>query len=228
MWQFENALRDECGYPGYQPYWDWTTHADDMKVTPLFNGSALSLGGNGAPVVHAAVNATVPGVPVPQFIPCPPGSGGGCVVGGPWDNFTVTLGPVTPYGAPNATGYEYNRRCLKRDFLQTLSSTYLNAGRVTDLLTTSTMADFRRLLDDTCHFSGHSSVGGDLTDIFTSPNDPIFYFHHAQIDRVWAIWQSADVTNRTFAVSDTVAYNNSKCRICCLRWKFMLSIVTAA
>lgn len=23
----------------------------------------------------------------------------------------------------------------------------------------------------------------------TSPNDPIFFMHHAQIDRIWAIWQ---------------------------------------
>ena len=23
----------------------------------------------------------------------------------------------------------------------------------------------------------------------SSPNDPIFFMHHAQIDRIWAIWQ---------------------------------------
>jgi len=29
-----------------------------------------------------------------------------------------------------------------------------------------------------------------------SPNDPIFYLHHAQIDRAWWIWQQEDPAAR--------------------------------
>lgn len=211
VWQFEAALRDECGYPGHQPYWDWTTHADNISATPLFDGSALSLGGNGQYVPQGIVNATLPGVPSPQVTFRLPGTGGGCVTDGPWGNFTVTLGPVFPYGTPNTTGYERKPHCLTRDFLQVLSSDNLNAASVAALLATPTLADFRSLMDATCHFSSHNSVGGDVADVFTSPNDPVFYFLHAQVDRLWAIWQSADPTNRTYAVSDTRTYANSKC-----------------
>jgi tyrosinase len=28
-----------------------------------------------------------------------------------------------------------------------------------------------------------------MQDLFTSTNDPLFFLHHAGLDRVWAIWQ---------------------------------------
>ncbi len=48
------------------------------------------------------------------------------------------------------------------------------------------------------HFSGsaewgghnliHSFVGGDMGVLSTSPNDPLFWLHHANVDRLWADW----------------------------------------
>lgn len=38
------------------------------------------------------------------------------------------------------------------------------------------------------HNLGHLWIGGDMAT-WTSPNDPAFWFHHAQIDRIWAEWQ---------------------------------------
>lgn len=38
------------------------------------------------------------------------------------------------------------------------------------------------------HNGVHGWVSGDM-GFMTSPNDPIFFMHHAQIDRLWAIWQ---------------------------------------
>jgi tyrosinase len=34
----------------------------------------------------------------------------------------------------------------------------------------------------------HPWVGGSMT-VMTSPNDPIFFMHHANVDRLWAAWQ---------------------------------------
>ena len=34
----------------------------------------------------------------------------------------------------------------------------------------------------------HSMVGGDM-ESHESPNDPLFYLHHANVDRIWAVWQ---------------------------------------
>lgn len=36
---------------------------------------------------------------------------------------------------------------------------------------------------------GNAIVSGDLTDPATSPNDPLFFSHHAQLDRLWYQWK---------------------------------------
>lgn len=41
------------------------------------------------------------------------------------------------------------------------------------------------------HNFGHEWVGGHMGHRFTSPNDLIFFFHHCNIDRLWAEWQGA-------------------------------------
>ncbi|KAG6013142.1 hypothetical protein E4U41_005145, partial [Claviceps citrina] len=45
---YETALRDECGYTGRQPYWDWPKYADrPVDANPLYDGSDTSMSGNG-------------------------------------------------------------------------------------------------------------------------------------------------------------------------------------
>ncbi len=34
----------------------------------------------------------------------------------------------------------------------------------------------------------------------TSPGDPVFYFHHGSLDRLWWVWQMQDPENRLNAV----------------------------
>lgn len=41
-----------------------------------------------------------------------------------------------------------------------------------------------------------------------SPGDPVFYLHHAQIDRVWAIWQNLDPLNRQNAIFGTGTFQD--------------------
>lgn len=38
------------------------------------------------------------------------------------------------------------------------------------------------------HGTVHGLVGGHMSN-FSSPNDPLFFMHHAQVDRIWAMWQ---------------------------------------
>ena len=49
---YEKALREECGYKGYQPYWDWPKYAHAPQDSPIFDGSDTSLGGNGEFIEH--------------------------------------------------------------------------------------------------------------------------------------------------------------------------------
>jgi len=45
------------------------------------------------------------------------------------------------------------------------------------------------------HGRGHGYVGGDMDGSSASPNDPIFFLHHAEVDRMWAAWQEANHTS---------------------------------
>ena len=135
---------------------------------------------------------------------------------GPFANTTLHFGPVFPLGNRNRTGLEYSPHCMTRDFLQTLSKQFLSRESVDNLLSQPTLADFRSTLDAGIHFAGHSGVGGYMSDIFTSPQDPVFYFHHCQIDRLWTVWQEQSLATRLNAVSDTTTYSNSKCSACAL------------
>lgn len=42
-----------------------------------------------------------------------------------------------------------------------------------------------------------------MGDFYSSPADPLFYSHHAQVDRLWTIWQAQDPDTRQYAISGT-------------------------
>jgi tyrosinase len=48
--------------------------------------------------------------------------------------------------------------------------------------------DFSNQLED-IHNGVHVWVGGTMGDIATAAYDPLFWAHHAMIDRVWRLWQ---------------------------------------
>jgi len=53
------------------------------------------------------------------------------------------------------------------------------------------------------HNGVHVWVGGTMSFIATAPADPIFWLHHANIDRIWDMWQGDNLgENPTLAGSD--------------------------
>jgi tyrosinase len=44
------------------------------------------------------------------------------------------------------------------------------------------------------HNSVHIWVGGDM-ELSSSPNDPVFFLHHCNVDRIWAAWQEQHPTS---------------------------------
>jgi len=82
-WQYEQALRNECGYKGYQPYWNWAnTAATGMEKSSMLDGSDYSMSGNGEYL--AGPGEIVIANTGPPEIRLPRGSGGGCVKSGPF------------------------------------------------------------------------------------------------------------------------------------------------
>lgn len=206
-WLYENALRNECGYNGTQPYWDWPS-TDSIADHPLFDSSATSIGGNGESINHTT-NIYIP-IPDVLNLTITPGSGGGCVTDGPFANFNVSLGP---HGAPMADGLQSDERCLTRDFRDWYLQDFLSYDRITVAMVEPDMQSFSTAVgsgDGALHSSGHVCVGGLQDDLWASPQDPYFFFHHAQMDRLWSLWQGLDQGARTLEVSDTLTIQNCK------------------
>ncbi|MFM2294276.1 MAG: hypothetical protein RLZZ350_689 [Verrucomicrobiota bacterium] len=76
-----------------------------------------------------------------------------------------------------------------------------NAGipakiNVSSIMALTTFTDFTDQLENGPHGEVHMEVGTvngvneAMANIKVSPADPIFWLHHAQIDRLWSIWQT--------------------------------------
>ncbi|KAI1149682.1 Di-copper centre-containing protein [Nemania diffusa] len=206
VWLYEKALREECGYKGSQPYWDWTLAWEDQRKSTVFDGSPYSMGSNGKPIPHGPTNISAFGL----SLTIQPGTGGGCLYSGPFTGYNVTLGPVAfePKGPDGGLGY--NPRCLSRD----ISFEWSNHTKPTDVLSLLTTCkdvgcfDNQIEMIDGVHAGGHFSMGGLGIDAYSSAGDPAFWLHHSQIDRMWTIWQNLNPQNRTLQVSETgTAFN---------------------
>ncbi|MGH9673710.1 MAG: tyrosinase family protein, partial [Bryobacteraceae bacterium] len=55
--------------------------------------------------------------------------------------------------------------------------------------------NFSPSLEGSPHGSVHVEVGGDMGAFDTAGNDPIFYAHHANVDKLWSDWMKADPTH---------------------------------
>ncbi|KAL2784991.1 hypothetical protein BJX66DRAFT_347789 [Aspergillus keveii] len=217
LYLFEKALREECGYTGYQPYWEWSHWANQpTSANPLYDGSSTSLSGNGRYIPNR--NGTFQLLPALNPTPdafaffTPPGTGGGYIYSGPLKNWQLHLGPVVDQydngqpvpRNPRPDGLGYNPRGMIRDFNNTILQRRASWPVVLGLLVNVTdIAPFQILFFSGPHAGGHTFISGIDNDLFTSPGDPLFWFHHAQVDRIWSIWQSRDLGTREFAIDGT-------------------------
>jgi tyrosinase len=92
---------------------------------------------------------------------------------------------------------EYAPHCLSRDFFDgktrpgTMRSSGYTPAVIADINAKPTFVEFELQLENVPHGSIHSAVGGEMGDMgpSSSPNEPLFFLHHTQIDRLWWMWQ---------------------------------------
>jgi len=83
--------------------------------------------------------------------------------------------------------------CIHRTFNSQFS--FIGEARIVDLIASNraygTTGGFRSLVEGAPHAAVHNYIGGGGGHMGTmaSPNDPIFYLLHANIDRIFAIWE---------------------------------------
>ncbi|KAJ4129033.1 hypothetical protein NW768_007562 [Fusarium equiseti] len=123
----------------------------------------------------------------------------GCVTDGPFANTTLHIGP----------GQTLTEHCLSRN-VNEFNSTLGNETYVEECHQTTNFKDFWETGGMTTHGAGHSGIGGVMEDIDASPGDPLFYIHHAFVDRLWWKWQSEDPATRLYQLGGPVKQGGSE------------------
>ncbi|CAA7268245.1 unnamed protein product [Cyclocybe aegerita] len=166
---YDQAMRTECGYKGPTP----------LHTSPVWDPNT-GFGGNGVPGTYTLppnINVTSNRIFPESFV--------GCVKDGPFADHTVHLGP----------GQLRTNHCLVRGLNE---SQYVNldAQAVARTLAQPTYEQFWIELEGQpltssfrLHDGGHVMVGGEMSNFYSSPGDPIFYLHHGNLDRIWWQWQ---------------------------------------
>ncbi|KAK7688337.1 hypothetical protein QCA50_008709 [Cerrena zonata] len=178
---FENTLQTKCGYKGSLPYWDWSRDVANIPASPLFISSATT--------------------------------GFGTFNDNASENFTVTDGAfgatVRAYPTPHRVGRHFRPQPFEEQIFpfafdkpEKLATSAFTPEEVHFIITNfvGNYTDFQAYMDgvraEGMHNAAHLMMDGDMSNIGHSPNDPIFFLHHANLDRIWAAWQSHDPANR--------------------------------
>ena len=168
------------------------------------------MGSNGRSIPHGIVNVTAFGLTVPVA----PGTGGGCVDKGPFKDHTLNLGPVALANPASDGGLGYNPRCLVRD----LHPEWSQLTRPSEIVRVFEKCDDLACFGNDAegpggfHTAGHFIIGGIAMDPWASPQDPMFWLHHAMVDRMWSLWQGLKPEERVRQVYGTqTAFNSEYC-----------------
>ncbi|KAH8912448.1 Di-copper centre-containing protein [Coniochaeta sp. PMI_546] len=178
---FERVLREECVYEGPFPYWDWTRDASGIGISdsPVFD-DIYGFGGNGDEQS-------------PEIL-----HGGHCVATGPFANTTRAWSALSKGQSHNVTFWPH---CLNRGIMDSTDPAAkdmyyaISPEYVAQTLDQADYDQFFRTFETGAHNAIPSLMRGDWIT-FTAPNDPLFYLHHSQIDRLWWMWQMEDTSSR--------------------------------
>jgi len=186
---FEESLKTKGNYTGVSPYWDWTIDALHFYESSFWKDfdPASGVGGWGNPnadfeVPNGGFHTLPLSYPSPHTVR---------------RNFTVL-----PFNVP----YPFFTEPRK------MANSSFSASAIEAILRTAAgnYKGFQTALEtfEGPHSSVHAIVGGDLvgscpenapsncTPGFTwAPNDPLFFMHHAMLDKIWSDWQSRDPVN---------------------------------
>ncbi len=178
LWSFETALREVD--PGVAiPYWDWADHEGTAALlSPELMGPDGVQTGSTSPLVSGPFTADQ--FAVLRELHC-----------WPVDLSRLWLG-IASYGSV------LNRRIEPRGTPAIDTSRLASAPDIERLMSTESYGGldgnrgFREELEsgERLHGFVHAWVGGSMS-MMSSPNDPLFFMHHANIDRLWAEWQDA-------------------------------------
>ena len=194
VWLYEQDLKNICGYKGAQPYWNWHSTASNLRGSAVFDGSEFSLSGDGIP------NDTGP-IVLSSTFSLPHGSGGGCIHDGPFAymNYTMASIPISVVLKGEdlpPTAFDKNPSCITRDLNEFVARTQTNVSLWNTAVNAPDMSKFLELLNGVLgggslglHSGAHFVVGAPVSNLFVSPQDPVWYPMHTMLDYTYWTWQ---------------------------------------
>ncbi|KAF1831740.1 Di-copper centre-containing protein [Decorospora gaudefroyi] len=105
--------------------------------------------------------------------------GGNCVRDGQFANLNINVGP----------GPGNQQHCLSRNG-DGAKTAYCNSDYVNQCNAYGDFAGMASCAESGPHAWGHNGIGAVMSDTYGSPGDPIFWLHHAFVDRNFRIWQN--------------------------------------
>jgi tyrosinase len=194
----ERALQTHCGYQGGIPYWAWTLDIADFEHAPIFDPDPVyGLGtwgteANNWTITDGAFANLTRVYPWPHII-----------------SRRYTARPFTvqgiyplPYNHPDILANKTVTPAVIKSLIQ---------GYTGDAFGFQFAIEGVRCegLHSSMHFifgsqTGIGLPGADMGDASYSPNDPTFYLHHANMDRIWQKWKDFHPSNAEAVGGGTV------------------------
>ncbi|KAK8087751.1 hypothetical protein PG997_002712 [Apiospora hydei] len=173
-----NALR-ECGYEDPGTYWDWTQDTAGLRLSAVMSAET-GFGGDGS---TEKTELSPDGEKQLQ-----------CVTEGPF------AGLRPEYLAISPTKMVDGGHCLFRklseisepEAFEMMTHTFGPEG-VAQVQESADFAVYHTALEGGPHGVIHASLGGEMNPT-TSPNKPLFFLHHGQIDHLWWQWQQRNAS----------------------------------
>ncbi len=193
--RYEQELRDVLGDPDYvMPYWDWTAPVDqvfstadlgDLGACPeTFDGEYGQVSGYLSDQGYAASVYDARDPATGQFsVVCAPKKltrGSGCLPMAPTLPTAADVARALEIPVYDVSPYDNLYTDEQQSFRQ-----YLEGFTKEDIKEPVPFCQFAG-----CQMHGrvHVWIGG-LLGSGAAPNDPLFFLHHANVDRIWAEWQ---------------------------------------
>ncbi|TVY82631.1 Tyrosinase ustQ [Lachnellula suecica] len=196
VWSYTQSLKNDCGYTGVSPYWDWTLDAADFTGSDIWSDNTTS--GLGQPT----------GVTDNDYVV---GTGG----------FASDFALAYPLPHNLRRNYTLEPWVADVDEPTLFTEPYKQANasftpEVISAMISSYVGDFKGFQTavealEGPHSAVHEIMGGDLGGYCPenadaacfanepsptfSANEPLFWMHHGMIDRVWWLWQNANANN---------------------------------
>ncbi|EFY94007.1 Tyrosinase [Metarhizium robertsii ARSEF 23] len=144
------------------PYWDWGLDWEDPTKSAIWD-PVTGFGGDGDPEGPASVGW------------------GSCVKDGPFADYEVLFYDFIP-----------KLHCLSRGFGRYYKKPFpgdaFAPAAIQEVLDQLTFWNFTNAIELGPHDAIPNNICGDFF-FLEAPNDPVFFLHHANLDRLWWTWQ---------------------------------------